>query len=178
MSQLGGGGRSSNINFEPLRYSGRKEWPHWSVVSNNVCGSGMEIGDYLRDTVRLIDRNETDTAGDMLHLLDESLVVEPLRGAIYQPQLAFAQLLVDSLELIPGLGRIYAFGRDAAPLEGIDLVLHQGKKGRDDNGDAGLAGRPKPTRFIQLGKGHGWYLRSGSADKARSTGDEEKLLTW
>lgn len=100
----------------------------------------MKVGSYLGNAVSLIDGNEADTTGNVFHLLDESLVVEPLRGAVYHPQLAPAQLLVDGLEFVPGFGRVYAVGRYAAPLEGIDLVLHQGEERGDDDGDARLAG--------------------------------------
>lgn len=123
----------------------------------------MEGGDYLRDTVRLVDSNEADTTWNVFHLLDEPLVVEPLRGAVYHPQLAPAQLLVDGLEFVPGLGRVYAVGRDAAPLEGIDLVLHEGDEWGDDYGDAGLAGFSEVTRLVLLGECYGWYLSMSSA---------------
>lgn len=116
--------RSRNAEFEPFRYSGRKEWPHWHRVSNNICDSSTKVGDHLRDTVGLVDRNETDTSWDVFHLLDEPLVVEPLRGAVHHSQLASTQLLVDGLELVPGFGRVYAFSGYAALLESIDLVLH------------------------------------------------------
>lgn len=113
---------------------------------------------YLRDTMRLVDSNETNTTRDMLHLLDEPLIVEPLWGAVYHPQLSPAELLIYCLELIPGLSRVYAVGRHAALLECIDLVLHEGDEGRDDDGDAGLAGCSEATRLVQLREGHGRYL--------------------
>lgn len=61
----------------------------------------MGVGDYLRDTMRLVDGYEADTTRDMLHVLDEPLVVQPLWGAVYHPQLAPAELLVDGLEFVP-----------------------------------------------------------------------------
>lgn len=123
----------------------------------------MKVGHYFGNAVSLIDRYEADTTGYVFHLLDEPLVVEPLRGAVDHPQLAPSQLLVDGLELVPGLGRVYAVGGHAAPLEDVDLVLHQGEEGRDDDGDAGLAGRPEALGLVQLGECHGWYLWLGSA---------------
>lgn len=113
--------------------------------------------------MRLIDSNETNTTRDVFHMLDKPLIVEPLRGAVYHPQLAPAELLVDGLELVPGLGRVYTIGRYAAPLESIDLVLHEGDERGDDDGDAGLAGFPEATRLVLLGKCHGWYLSMSSA---------------
>lgn len=118
----------------------------------------MKGGNYLGYTVRLVDSNETDTTRNVFHVLNESLVVEPLWRAVYHPQLAPAQLLVDGLEFVPGLGRVYAVGRYATPLEGIDLVLHQGDEGRDDNGDTGLAGLSVATRLVQRREAHSRYL--------------------
>lgn len=123
----------------------------------------MRGGHYLGDTMCLIDSYEADTTRDMLHVLDEPLVVEPLRGAVYHPKLAPAELLVDGLEFVPGLCRVYAVGGYAAPLEGIDLVFHEGDEWRDDDGDAGLAGFPEAARLVLLGKCHGWYLSMSSA---------------
>lgn len=121
-------------------------------------GYSVTAGNYLGDTVRLVDSNETDTTRDVFHVLDEPLVVEPLRGAVYHPQLAPAQLLVDGLEFVPGLCRVDTVGRYAAPLEGIDLVLHQGDEWGDDDGDAGLAGFSQAMGLVQLREGHGGYL--------------------
>lgn len=41
--------------------------------------SQHKVGDYLGYTVRLVNGNETDTTRDMFHMLDEPLVVKPLR---------------------------------------------------------------------------------------------------
>lgn len=118
----------------------------------------MKCADYLGYTVRLVDSNKTNATGNVFHMLDETLVVKPLWGAIYHPQLAAAQLLVDDLEFVPGLGRVYAVGRYSAPLEGIDLIFHKGDEWGDDDGDAGLAGLSVATRLVQLRECHGGYL--------------------
>lgn len=127
--------------------------------------------------MRLVDSNKSNTTRNVFHLLDEPLIVKPLWGAVYHPQLAPAQLLVDDLEFVPGLCRVYAVGGYAAPLEGIDLVLHEGDEWGDDYGDAGLAGFPEATRLVLLGECYGWYLSMSSVSYAFHS-YRRCMLTW
>lgn len=106
----------------------------------------------------LVDSNKADTAGDMLHALHKSLVVQSLRGAIYQAEFTSADLLVDDLQLNPSLGRVDAVSRNATTLQHINLVFHQCNKRRDNNSDPRLARCPETVSSIDLGKGNRWYL--------------------
>ena len=86
--------------------------------------------------MRLVDSHKTNSATDVLDLLDECLVVQTLGGAVQDPQVAAHHLVVDGLDFLPGLGRVDAVGGDAAPSQGVDLILHQGDERGDDESDA------------------------------------------
>lgn len=107
----------------------------------------------------LVDSYEADTTRNMLHAFNKSLVVQPLRGAIYHAEFTSTELLVDGMQLIGSFARVDTVRRNSTPLEDIDLVLHQGNQGRYNNGDARLTGRSGTMSLVDLRKCNGWYLQ-------------------
>lgn len=107
----------------------------------------------------LVNGHEADTTRNVLHALDKTLIVQPLRGAIDHAEVTSTELLVDGLQLIDSLGRVDALSRNATLLEYIDLVLHQGDKGRHNDRDARLARCPGTLSLVDLGKGNCWNLQ-------------------
>jgi len=68
--------------------------------------------------------------------LAEALIVEPLQRHIEQSQGASAYLIHHCPIGRDVQGGVQAGGSDAAAGKGVDLILHQGDQGRDDQGQA------------------------------------------
>jgi hypothetical protein len=81
--------------------------------------------------VRLVDGEERDARA--VELRQEPLVVEALRRDVEQLQRAGAQPLEDRPLLRRVEARVEPLGVDPAPLQEVDLILHQGDQRRDDD---------------------------------------------
>ena len=92
---------------------------------------GPEVVAPLGDAVRLVDREERDPRARELG--EEALVVEALRRDVEELQRAGAEP-VEDLALLGGVeARVEPCGVDPAPLQEVDLILHQRDQRRDDD---------------------------------------------
>src|SRR5690606_9236945 len=94
-----------------------------------------EVVTPLRHTVRLVDREEGDRR--TVEQAQRALELEPLGREVEQVEFAREQLLLDQPARIRTLGGAEERGAHTERLERIDLVLHEGDEGGDDDARAG-----------------------------------------
>ena len=95
---------------------------------------GAEVVAPLGDAVGFVDGEEGD--GHLVEAGAELLVGEALGGDVEEFEGAGADLVIDGEGFLGAEGGVEAGGGDASLLKGIDLVLHEGDEGGDDEGDA------------------------------------------
>ena len=82
------------------------------LISN--CGSRSRTQTYLRNTVSLVHSHEANASGNILDVLDETLIVQSLGGTIQNSKLSIAQSESDLLNLFVSLCGVDAVGCNAA----------------------------------------------------------------
>ena len=96
--------------------------------------AGAEVVPPLGDAVGLVDGEEGNV--DATEGGDEAAVGEALGGDIEEAEVAIGGPAQDVALLLAGHGRVDGGGGDAVPRKCVDLVLHQGEEGGDDEGEA------------------------------------------
>ena len=93
----------------------------------------------FRDAVRLINSkaDELILFVDSPQMLTKAFCKAELRGYVQQPgaRMAATEIVQDGRPIGRGGVGVDGFHGDIGGLESGDLVVHQGKKGRDNNGD-------------------------------------------
>ena len=99
-----------------------------------VAVAGAEVVAPLGDAVRLVDGEEGDVHAAQGG--DEAAVGKALGGDVEEAEVAIGGAAEDFALILAGDGRVDGGGGDPVAGEGIDLVLHQGEEGGNDEGEA------------------------------------------
>ena len=99
-----------------------------------VAVAGAEVVAPLGDAVRLVDGEEGHVHASQSG--DEAAVGEALGGDVEEAEVAIGGAAEDFALILAGDGRVDGGGDDAVAGEGIDLVLHQGEQGGNDEREA------------------------------------------
>ncbi len=122
---------------------------------------GTEIVTPFADAMRFVDGQLGDVPG--AEVLDKAGEHEALGGGVEEAVFAPVQAAEAGARFVAIEGGIEEGGRDAGGGEGVDLVLHQGNEGGDDDGEAFAEERGKldAEGFATAGGQQGEDVASG-----------------
>ena len=143
----------AGVGFGGRRQGDHRYFGEYLAQAAELAVFGPEIMAPLGDAVGLVDGEQGDR--DILEALDEVLADQPFRGDVEEVQFSRMEQRQHPAGLAALQGGIVIGRLDAAGLERIDLVLHQGDEGRNDNPDTrAMEGGDLITERFAASRGH------------------------